>query len=193
MKQRFCLCFLSILLISHLFAQPITPGANRTDMYLPLLKGKTVAIVANHTSLINKKNIVDSLLLLGIHIKVIFSPEHGFRGQADAGESVSNSIDSITKLPVISLFGNYTKPKKEDLAGIDVVVFDIQDVGVRFYTYISTMHYVMEAASEQNIPFIVLDRPNPNGYYVDGPVLKPQFKSFVGMHQVPRSEDRRVG
>ena len=185
MKQRFCLCFLSILLISHLFAQPITPGANRTDMYLPLLKGKTVAIVANHTSLINKKNIVDSLLLLGIKIKVIFSPEHGFRGQADAGESVSNSIDSITKLPVISLFGNYTKPKKEDLAGIDIVVFDIQDVGVRFYTYISTMHYVMEAAAEQNIPFVVLDRPNPNGYYVDGPVLKPQFKSFVGMHQVP--------
>jgi uncharacterized protein YbbC (DUF1343 family) len=185
MKHRFGLWFLSILLISDLCAQTITPGANRMEKYLPLLHGKTIAVVANHTSVVNKKNIVDSLLLLGIKIKVIFSPEHGFRGVADAGEVVNNSIDSVSKLPVISLFGNYNKPKKEDLTGIDVIVFDIQDVGVRFYTYISTMHYVMEACAEQNIPFIVLDRPNPNGYYIDGPVLKPLYKSFVGMDQVP--------
>lgn len=185
MKQGFSLCFLSILLVSHLFAQTVTPGANRTEQYIPLLKGKTIAVVANHTSFINKKNIVDSLLSLGVTIKVIFSPEHGFRGKADAGEVVKNSIDSLTQLPVISLYGNYHKPKKEDLAGIDLVLFDIQDVGVRFYTYISTMHYVMEACAEQNVPFMVLDRPNPNGYYIDGPVLKKQYQSFVGMHTVP--------
>jgi len=186
MKHRFRLWFLSFLLISKTFAQSgIIPGDKRTEQYLPLLKGKNVAVVANHTSLINKKNIVDSLLSLGIKIKVIFSPEHGFRGLADAGEAVTNSVDSLTKLPVISLYGNYHKPKKEDLLGIDIVVFDIQDVGVRFYTYISTMHYVMETCAESNVPFVVLDRPNPNGYYIDGPVLKKQFTSFVGMHPVP--------
>jgi len=185
MKHRFCLWFLSLLLISKSFAQSVIPGANRTEQYLPLIKGKTIAVVANHTSFINKKNLVDSLLSLNIKIKVIFSPEHGFRGVADAGESVNNSIDSLTNLPVISLYGNYNKPKKEDLKGIDIVIFDIQDVGVRFYTYISTMHYVMEACAEQNIPFVVLDRPNPNGYYIDGPVLKIQYQSFVGMHPVP--------
>ena len=185
MKHGLSLWFLSILLLSRLYAQTIIPGAYRTDKYLPLLRGKTIAIVANHTSQIQKTNTVDSLVSLGIKIKLIFSPEHGFRGNAGAGESVNNSVDSITHLPVISLYGNYHKPKPDDLKGIDLVLFDIQDVGVRFYTYISTMHYVMEACAEQAIPFMVLDRPNPNGNYIDGPVLKTLFKSFVGMHNVP--------
>ena len=165
-------------------------GAEQIDLYIDNLKDKNVAIVANQTSVISKKissytHLVDSLLALDVNIKKVFAPEHGFRGQADAGEIINNSIDKKTGLPIISLYGKHKKPTPEDLEGIDVVVFDIQDVGVRFYTYISTLHYVMEACSEQNIKVIVFDRPNPNRHYVDGPILEIQHKSFVGMHPVP--------
>ena len=166
-------------------ADSIKVGAQRTEIYLPLLKGKNVAVVANYTSMIGKTRLVDSLISLGIAVKKIFSPEHGFRGKADAGELVNNSIDSKTGLPIISLYGNHLKPKSSELNGIDIVIYDIQDVGVRFYTYISTMTYVMEACAENNIEFLILDRPNPNGYYIDGPVLEKEFSSYVGLHPVP--------
>ena len=166
-------------------ADSIKVGAQRTEIYLPLLKGKNVAVVANYTSMIGKTRLVDSLINLGIAVKKIFSPEHGFRGKADAGELVNNSIDSKTGLPIISLYGNHLKPKSSELNGIDIVIYDIQDVGVRFYTYISTMTYVMEACAENNIEFLILDRPNPNGYYIDGPVLEKEFSSYVGLHPVP--------
>lgn len=160
-------------------------GADRTIEYLPLLKGKSIAIVANQSSNINKTHIVDSLLSLGISVKKVFCPEHGFRGEKDAGEKVKTYKDSKTGLPVISLYGKNLKPSPEDLKNIDVVIFDIQDVGVRFYTYLSTLHYVMEACAENNKSLIVLDRPNPNGYYIDGPVMEDAYKSFLGMHSVP--------
>jgi uncharacterized protein YbbC (DUF1343 family) len=172
-------------------------GAEKTDKYVPQLKGKKVGLVVNHTSLIGEpykeKHLVDSLVKLGIVIDKIFSPEHGFRGKADAGENIGNAIDTKTGIAVVSLYGNKKKPAKEDLANIDIMLFDIQDVGARFYTYISTMHYVMEACAENNIPLVVLDRPNPNGFYVDGPVLKKEFKSFVGMHPVPVAHGMTVG
>src|SRR6056297_304050 len=163
----------------------IQTGAEQTEEYIPLLKNKKVAIVANHSTVINKTHLVDSLLALGIDVIKIFSPEHGFRGSADAGELVDNDIDPKTGFPVISLYGNSKKPLSEDLANVDIIVFDLQDVGVRFYTYISTMHYVMEACAENNVKILVLDRPNPNGFYVDGPVLDSQYQSFVGMHPIP--------
>ena len=166
-------------------ADSIKVGAQRTEIYLPLLKGKNVAVVANYTSMIGKTRLVDSLINLGIAVKKIFSPEHGFRGKADAGELVNNSVDTKTGLPIISLYGNHLKPKSSELNGIDIVIYDIQDVGVRFYTYISTMTYVMEACAENNIEFFILDRPNPNGYYIDGPVLEKEFSSYVGLHPVP--------
>lgn len=175
--------------LAQTLLQPSSPhvfvGAERTDEYLPLLQGKQVAIVGNQTSMVGKTHLVDTLLRSGISVKKIFTPEHGFRGTADAGASVNNAIDHITGLPLISLYGKHKKPTTEDLQGIDIVVFDIQDVGARFYTYISTMHYVMEACAENKLEFLVLDRPNPNGFYVDGPVLKPTCTSFVGMHPVP--------
>ncbi|MDD3877709.1 MAG: DUF1343 domain-containing protein [Bacteroidales bacterium] len=163
----------------------INVGAERTELYFPIIKDKNLAIVANHTAMIGQKHLVDSLIGAGMHIRKVFAPEHGFRGNADAGEYINNYTDSITGLPVISLYGTNKKPKSSDLQGIDIVIFDIQDVGARFYTYISTLHYVMEACAENNITLLILDRPNPNGFYVDGPVLEPQFKSFVGMHPVP--------
>ena len=167
----------------------IVVGANNTVSYLPLLAGKNIAIVANQTSVIFKKNgythLVDSLLSLGINISKVFSPEHGFRGDVDAGEAVTDGIDLKTGLPIVSLYGKNKKPTAEQLIGIDLVVFDIQDVGVRFYTYISTLHYIMEACAENGIPLLVLDRPNPNGHYVDGPTLKMEHSSFLGMHPVP--------
>ncbi len=163
----------------------ITTGAENTKAYLSLLKNKNVGVVANPASLVNGKHLVDFLLSKSIHIKRIFSPEHGFRGTADAGEKISNGKDVKTGIPIVSLYGKHKKPTNDDLKNIDVVLFDLQDVGVRFYTYISTLHYVMEACAEQNIPVIVLDRPNPNCYFIDGAVLQPQYKSFVGMHPVP--------
>ncbi|MFA6924150.1 MAG: DUF1343 domain-containing protein [Bacteroidales bacterium] len=163
----------------------IKVGAERTSEYLPLLKDKNVAIVANQTSLVKNTHIVDTLLKLGIKINKVFSPEHGFRGNFDAGESVTDLKDEKTGIQIISLYGKKTKPTKEDLADIDVVVFDIQDVGVRFYTYLSTLEYTMEACAENKIKLIVLDRPNPNGYFIDGPVLEKEFSSFLGLHPIP--------
>lgn len=171
----------------------VVVGADQPDLYLPLLLNKKVGIVANHTSMINAVHLVDSLLKLKINIKKVFSPEHGFRGNADAGEKVKSNIDAKTKLPIISLYGKNKKPTPEQLKGLEVIVFDIQDVGARFYTYISTMNYVMEACAENNIQFIVLDRPNPNGNYVDGPILETGFESFVGMHHVPIVHGMTVG
>ena len=163
----------------------VITGAERLDTYLPMLHGKKVGIVANHTSIIGDVHLVDSLLSVGVDIRKIFTPEHGFRGTADAGERINTSVDQRTGLPLISLYGNNLKPSNGDLEDLDIVIYDIQDVGARFYTYISTMHYVMEACAENGIPFLVLDRPNPNGFYVDGPVLDPEYRSFVGMHPVP--------
>jgi len=165
--------------------QIILPGAYHTSEYLPLLKNKRTGVVANHTSLINNTHLVDSLLSRGVNVVKIFGPEHGFRGNQPDGKGIGNNKDSKTGIGVISLYGNHKKPTKADLQNIDIVLFDIQDVGARFYTYISTLTYVMEACAENNIPLIVTDRPNPNGYYIDGPVLDPAFSSFVGMHPVP--------
>jgi uncharacterized protein YbbC (DUF1343 family) len=163
----------------------IYPGAFQLTSYLDSLKGKNIAIVANATSTIGNAHLVDSLINCKVKIKIIFSPEHGFRGDADAGEELKNYTDGKTGIQVFSLYGDNKKPTAESLKNIDVIVFDIQDVGVRFYTYISTLHYVMEAAAENKIKVIVLDRPNPNGFYFDGPVLQKSEKSFVGMHPVP--------
>jgi len=174
-----------VLLFFDAQAQKIVVGAERTNSYLTYLKDKKIAVVGNQTSVIKNTHLVDSLLSLGINIVKVFSPEHGFRGNADAGEKVKNVIDSKTGIPIISLYGKNRKPQKKQLDGIDVLLFDIQDVGARFYTYISTLHYVMEAAAESGIPLIVLDRPNPNGYYVDGPIREEKFKSFVGIHPIP--------
>ncbi|NNL33912.1 MAG: DUF1343 domain-containing protein [Flavobacteriaceae bacterium] len=171
--------------------RPIIIAANRIEDYLDDLKGKRIGIVANQTSVIFKKNdqsyihLVDSLLALNVTIKKVFAPEHGFRGTADAGEVVLDGIDTKTGLPIISLYGKNKKPSPEQLEALDLIIFDIQDVGARFYTYISSLHYVMEACAEQGLKVIVLDRPNPNGHYVDGPILEKEHSSFVGMHPVP--------
>lgn len=165
--------------------QTIKPGAERVSLYLPLLKGKTVGIFANQTSTVGNTHLVDTLKKLGVNIKVIFGPEHGFRGTADAGEKVGNYTDKETGVAVVSLYGSKRRPSVEDVKDVDVLIFDIQDVGVRFYTYISSLEEFMNAAFEYGKPLLVLDRPNPNGFYVDGPVLEPQFKSFVGMQPVP--------
>nr|WP_242085440.1 DUF1343 domain-containing protein [Aestuariivivens sediminis] len=182
---------------------PIIVGANQTESYLPLLKSKRVGIVANPTSVIFTQeptpgsktyvHIVDSLLALNINIIKVFSPEHGFRGTADAGEVVKDGVDVKTNIPIVSLYGNNKKPSPEQLEGLDIVIFDIQDVGVRFYTYISTMHYIMEACAEANIPVLILDRPNPNGHYIDGPTLDPKNKSFLGMHPIPLVHGMTIG
>ena len=172
---------------------PIIMGAARTESYLKLLENKKVGIVANHTSMINKTHLVDSLVSLGINVTKVFSPEHGFRGKADAGELVNTDIDTKTGLPIVSLYGKNKKPTAEQFGDLDIIIFDIQDVGARFYTYISTMHYVMETCAENNKPLIVLDRPNPNGHYIDGPILKKGFTSFVGMHPVPIVHGMTVG
>ncbi len=163
----------------------VTTGAERVEQYLGLLENKRVGVVANHTTTIGDTHLVDSLLSLGIDVVRVFVPEHGFRGTADAGERISSVMDEKTGLPLVSLYGERLKPLPEDVNDLDIVIFDIQDVGVRFYTYISTMHYVMEACAENGVPFLVLDRPNPNGFYVDGPVLDMELRSFVGMHPIP--------
>jgi uncharacterized protein YbbC (DUF1343 family) len=163
----------------------ITTGAQQTELYLPKLKNKKVAIVTNASGIINTKHLVDTLLKHRVKIVKIFGPEHGFRGTADAGEKVKSGKDPKTNITVVSLYGSHKKPTKEDLKGIDIVIYDIQDVGVRFYTYISTMTYIMEACAENNKPLIILDRPNPNGFYIDGPVMTDKYKSFLGLHNVP--------
>jgi uncharacterized protein YbbC (DUF1343 family) len=172
---------------------PVIVGAARTEEYLKLLKGKKVGIVANHTSMINKTHLVDSLIELKINIVRVFSPEHGFRGKADAGEKVNSDIDASTGIPIFSLYGKNKKPFPKQIADLDIIIFDIQDVGVRFYTYISTMSYVMEACAENNKKVIVLDRPNPNGHFVDGPILEKKYKSFVGLHPVPIAHGMTIG
>ena len=185
------LLFIKVLLLMPLVAETasrpdsIRPGAYQTSLYFPLLEGKRIAVAGNHTSMIGEVHLVDSLLRAGFSVKQVFSPEHGFRGQAAHGEYVPSATDEATGLPVVSLYGSNRKPLPEQLQGVDVIVFDIQDVGVRFYTYLSTMTYIMEAAAREGIPVVVLDRPNPLGHYVDGPVLEPEHSSFVGLHQVP--------
>ena len=163
----------------------IKPGAHMIEEYVPLLKGKRVGLFANHTSMIGNTHLVDTLQKSGVNVTMIFGPEHGFRGTADAGEKVGNYTDKGTGIPVVSLYGGKRRPSAEDLKDIDILVFDIQDVGVRFYTYISSLQEYMEAALENDKPLIILDRPNPNGFYVDGPVLDVVYKSFVGMQPVP--------
>lgn len=169
----------------NLQSEKILTGAEKTASYLPLLKGKRIAVCANHTSRIGSVHLVDTLLSSGVPLVKIFSPEHGFRGDAEAGAHIRSSVDAKTGLPIVSLYGNNKKPTAEQVADIDIILFDIQDVGCRFYTYISTLHYVMECAAENNKEVIILDRPNPNGYFIDGPVLDMKYKSFVGMHPVP--------
>jgi len=163
----------------------ILPAAERFTQYQSLLKNKKIAVVANQASLVGDNHLVDYLLEKKVNLLKIFSPEHGFRGHADAGEKVKDGIDSKTNLPIVSLYGKHKKPYPEDFDGVDMVVFDLQDVGVRFYTYLSTLHYMMEACAENEIPLLVLDRPNPNAHYIDGPVLESDCKSFVGLHPVP--------
>lgn len=163
----------------------ITTGAARIPAYISLLQQKRVGVVANPTSMIQGVHLVDTLLRLGIDVRKVFAPEHGFRGDAGAGETILNGLDKATGLPVVSLYGKNKKPTAAMLQDLDILVFDIQDVGARFYTYLSTMHYVMEACAEEHKKLIVLDRPNPNGFYIDGPVLQKEFQSFVGMHPIP--------
>lgn len=163
----------------------IKTGAERTRQYFDELEGLRIGVVANQTSRIGSTHLVDSLLGAGFRVVKVFSPEHGFRGQAEAGEPVSSTVDAKTGLPLVSLYGDHRKPRPEDMQGIDLVVYDLQDVGARFYTYISTLTLVMEACAENDLPLMVLDRPNPNGFYLDGPLLEPGFTSFVGMHPVP--------
>ena len=181
---------------------PIVVGANRTSAYLHRLEGKRLGIVANPTSVIFNKpgdpgqgytHLVDSLLTLGMDVEVVFAPEHGFRGTADAGEEVKDGQDVATGLPVISLYGKNRKPSPEQLQGLELVVFDIQDVGVRFYTYIATLQLVMEACAEEGIPILVLDRPNPNGHYVDGPTMEKEHRGFLGMTSIPLVYGMTIG
>jgi uncharacterized protein YbbC (DUF1343 family) len=174
----------------------IKTGADQLEIYLPLLNNKNIAIVANQTSEVDRTHLVDTLISLSqgkYSIKKVFAPEHGFRGMIDDGVEVNDETDEKTGLSIVSLYGKNKKPSAEMLEDVDLVIFDIQDVGVRFYTFISTMHYVMEACAENSIPLMVLDRPNPNGNYIDGPILDPEFKSFVGMHPIPVVHGMTIG
>ena len=198
LKSTFFLILMSFSFLS--FSQKnnkLIVGANRIELFLNDIKELNIAVVANQTSIIESKkrsvHLIDSLLKLNIKIKKVFSPEHGFRGKGDAGEIIEDGIDLKTGLPIISLHGSSKKPTKAQMKEIDVVIFDIQDVGARFYTYISTLHYVMESVAENNKKLIILDRPNPNGHYIDGPVLEDKFKSFVGMHPVPIVHGMTIG
>jgi uncharacterized protein YbbC (DUF1343 family) len=173
--------------------QESIPGAYRIEEYRNLIEGKSIAVLANQTSMISKTHLVDSLLSTGMHISAIFAPEHGFRNMADAGETVEDGKDARTGIRIISLYGNHLKPTKVDLSGIDIVLFDIQDVGTRFYTYISTLHYLLEACAESSIKCIILDRPNPNGFYFDGNIMDTTHRSFVGMDPVPVVHGMTVG
>lgn len=173
--------------------EPIFPAADRMEAYRSELKGKRMAVVANQTSLVGDTHLVDTLLALGMDIAHVFAPEHGFRGMADAGAQISDETDAKTGLPIYSLYGKNKKPSSEQMEGLDLVLFDIQDVGVRCYTYLSTLHYIMEAAAESGVPVMVLDRPNPNGSYVDGPMMEEAQMSFVGMHPVPLVYGMTIG
>ncbi len=181
----FCIVSFIYQAYSQNVDKPIVPGAGRPMLYQPAIKNKKVALVANHTSVVGNTHLVDTLLSQGVKVVKIFCPEHGFRGDQDAGANILNGVDLKTGIPVISLYGKKMKPSAEDLKDVDVVLYDLQDVGVRFYTYISTLAYVMEACAIHFIPLFILDRPNPNGFYIDGPVLEEKYKSFVGMHRIP--------
>lgn len=184
LKLRYAL--ITALLLTPVFSvAQVIPAAERIQVYLPLIRGKSVGVFANQTSMVGNTHLVDTLRSLGVNVKVIFGPEHGFRGTADAGEKVGNYTDSKTGIPVVSLYGAKRRPSAEDLKGVDVLIFDIQDVGVRFYTFISSLEEFMEAAFEHKVPLLLLDRPNPNGFYVDGPVLDLKYRSFVGRQRVP--------
>ena len=186
--------FIFIFLCSFgLNAQELILGANRIEQIINLTNEKRIAIVGNQTSMVNNTHLVDTLISLNQNIITVFSPEHGFRGTGDAGAKIENEVDIKTGIPIISLYGKNKKPKKKNLVDIEIIVFDIQDVGARFYTYISTLHYVLEACGEENIKIIVLDRPNPNGHYIDGPVLEEKYKSFVGMHPIPIVHAMTIG
>ena len=174
-------------------SQAIVTGADQTEAYLPYLKGKRVGMVVNPTSIIGNKLSVDSLHALGVNIVKVFGPEHGFRGDASAGVKVEDSVDPKTGIQVVSLYGKRNKPTKEDLADVDLMIFDIQDVGTRFYTYTITLHRVMEACAENGVELMVLDRPNPNGFLVDGPILEPENKSGIGIHPIPIAHGLTVG
>lgn len=163
----------------------VVVGAEQMNEYLGLLEGKRVGILANHTALVGNQHLVDTLLSRGVRVEKVFAPEHGFRGTADAGEHVATYADKKTGVQVISIYGSSKKPKLQDVQSLDIVVFDIQDVGLRYYTYLSSMHYMMETCAEAGVPLLILDRPNPNGMYVDGPILDMKYKSFVGMHPIP--------
>ncbi len=176
--------------------EPILPAADQPEVYLPLLEGKRVGLIVNQTSILTSKDnmhLVDFLMMEGVNVVKVFVPEHGFRGDADAGEVVNSEIDKSTGLPIVSLYGDNKKPSAETLSDVDILIYDLQDVGVRFYTYISTMHYVMESTAEHKKPLLIFDRPNPNGNYVDGPVLKKGYESFVGMHPIPVVHGLTVG
>jgi uncharacterized protein YbbC (DUF1343 family) len=172
---------------------PLKVGAEQTQIYIPQLIGKKIALVVNQTSMIGKTHLVDSMISSGIVIKKIFAPEHGFRGNEDAGADIQNLIDSKTKIPVVSIYGKKLAPDSVDLADVDEVIFDIQDVGCRFYTYISTLQYVMESCAKSKKPLLIFDRPNPNGFYVDGPVLEKKYASFVGMQSIPTVYGLTIG
>jgi uncharacterized protein YbbC (DUF1343 family) len=174
-------------------AQELVIGAEKINEIINSINNKNVAIVANQTSVVKNTHLVDTLTSLNQNIMLIFSPEHGFRGEADAGENIKDGVDTKTGIPILSLHGKHKKPTKESLENIDIIIFDIQDVGARFYTYISTLHYILEAASEQGIQVIVLDRPNPNGHYIDGPILEEKYKSFVGKHPIPIVHGMTIG
>ncbi|MCX6255932.1 MAG: DUF1343 domain-containing protein, partial [Bacteroidia bacterium] len=193
------LCTFSILIVVATFSicygakkTPI-PGSYQIELYRSMIEGKSVAVVANQTSMTGQTHLVDNLLSIGIDIRVIFAPEHGFRNMADAGETIENGKDPETGISLISLYGSHLKPTADDLTGIDVVIYDIQDVGVRFYTYISTLHYILEACAENHVRCLVLDRPNPNGFYFDGNILDTAYRSFVGIDPVPIVHGMTVG
>lgn len=191
---------LSILQESKI-ESPVVVGANRMQTYLPLLKGKKAGLVANQTTVVFKHpnsqdsytHLADTLLASGVNLMAVFAPEHGFRGTADAGEKIADGKDAKTGLPIVSLYGDNKKPKPEQLKGLDILIFDLQDVGVRFYTYLSTLHYVMEACAENGVELLILDRPNPNGGIVDGSILDSAYASFVGMHPVPVFHGMTIG
>ena len=193
MKRTLIFIASFIFFATSMAQQHITSGAERMNVYVPLLKGKAVGVFANQTSMVGNTHLVDTLLKSGVKVVKIFGPEHGFRGNVNDGEKVENFKDQKTGIDIISLYGKHNKPTPGDLNGIDILIFDIQDVGTRFYTYISSLEYYMEAAFENSKPLLILDRPNPNGFYVDGPVLDPKFKSFVGMEPVPIVYGMTVG
>ncbi len=194
MKARVCHIIIFLVgIISTSYAQNIIVGAEKDNFYIDLLLNKRIGVVVNQTSIAHGKPLVKFLLSEDVNVVKIFTPEHGYKGSADAGEEIGDSEEKGSGITIISLYGENKKPKPEHLEGLDIVVFDIQDVGVRFYTYISTLHYVMEACAENEVKLLILDRPNPNGDYVDGPVLRDGFHSFVGMHKIPVVHGLTIG